>query len=109
MPAGLAEALNPARAQNVDVEALGQVLEANPIATVTARACPPTPSLCFLQAQSGLVGTDNHQELLQQLIADQAAATGAANPPPPLIQLCMDAQINAVSHCDMCVHPHSRR
>jgi hypothetical protein len=61
MTASLAEAMNQARAHDLDAEALGQVLEASPLATVAIRAY--STQVCLFQAQghqnaqSGLVGT----------------------------------------------------
>jgi 3-hydroxyisobutyrate dehydrogenase-like beta-hydroxyacid dehydrogenase len=81
MTAGLAEAMNLARAQRLDLEAFGQVLEAGPMASPYSKLKVGKMLSQDWSAQAAIKDCYNSTQLIQ-------SAARAANTRSPLIQLC---------------------
>ncbi|KAG7286011.1 hypothetical protein NEMBOFW57_008308 [Staphylotrichum longicolle] len=81
MTAGLAESMNLARAQGLDLDAFGQVLEAGPMASAYSKLKVGKMLSQDWSAQAGIRDCYNSTQLIQ-------AAAEAANTQAPLIQLC---------------------
>jgi len=81
MTAGLAEAMNLARAQGLDLDAFGQVLDAGPMASAYSKLKVGKMLNQDWSAQAGIKDCYNSTQLIQ-------AAAEAANTQAPLIQVC---------------------
>jgi 3-hydroxyisobutyrate dehydrogenase-like beta-hydroxyacid dehydrogenase len=81
MTVGLAEATNLARAQGLDLDAFGQVLEAGPMASAYSKLKVRKMLDQDWSAQAGIRDCYNSTQLIQ-------AAAKVANTHAPFIQLC---------------------
>jgi 3-hydroxyisobutyrate dehydrogenase-like beta-hydroxyacid dehydrogenase len=81
MTAGLAEATNLARAQGLDLEAFGQVLDSGPMASAYSRLKVAKMLSQDWSAQAGIRDCYNSTQLIQ-------AAAKEANTRAPLIEVC---------------------
>ncbi len=89
MTAGLAEAMNLARAQGLDLDAFGQVLEAGPMASAYSKLKVGKMLNQDWSAQAGIKDCYNSTQLIQ-------AAAEAANTRVPLVQLCASLYKQAI-------------